>query len=67
MYFYNNLPLEKDRAFHLNKLEIASPKDNFGQVWLKMWKVYDNDEDDKDGQWINFDQKSSLQSLDQLS
>jgi len=31
----NYLPLEKDGALHLNKLESPSPKDALCQVWLK--------------------------------
>ena len=34
--FRSYLPLEKDRALHLNKLEFPSPKDAFCQVWLKL-------------------------------
>ena len=34
--FRNYLPLEKDRALHLNKLESLSPKDAFCQVWSKL-------------------------------
>ena len=36
---YNYIPLEKGGAFHLNKLESLSPKDDLCQVWLKlaMW------------------------------
>ena len=30
------LPLEKDRALHLNKLESPSPKHALCQVWLKL-------------------------------
>ena len=33
--FPNYLPLEKDGALHLNKLESPSPKDALCQVWLK--------------------------------
>ena len=32
----NYLPLEKDRAHHLNKLKSPSSKDAFCQVWLKL-------------------------------
>ena len=28
---------------------------------MKMWKVYDNNDDNDDGQRTNFDQKSSLE------
>ena len=59
IYFHNNLPLEKCRTLHLNKLEFASPKDDLCQVWLKMWKVYHNN-DDGDGQRTKFDRKSHL-------
>jgi len=34
--FCNYLPLEKDRALHLNKLESPSPKDALCQVWMKL-------------------------------
>ena len=34
--FHNYLPLEKERALHLNKLESSSPKDALCQVWLKL-------------------------------
>ena len=34
--FRNYLPLGKDGALHLNKLESPSPKDAFCQVWLKL-------------------------------
>ena len=30
-------------------------------------KVYDNANDDNDGQWTNFDQKSSLEPLAEVS
>ena len=33
---------------------------------MKMWKVYDNDDND-DGQRTNFDQKSSLEPSAQVS
>ena len=33
--FRNYLPLEKGGDLHLKKLESPSPKDAFGQVWLK--------------------------------
>ena len=33
--FRNYLPLEKGGALHLKKLESPSPKDVWGQVWLK--------------------------------
>ena len=36
LLFRNYLPLEKDRALHLNKLESPSPKDALCQVWLKL-------------------------------
>ena len=67
------LPLEKGMVLHLNKLESTSPKDALYQVWLKfgsvvlekkkMWKVYDNDDDNndaEDGQRTYCDQKSSF-------
>ena len=38
--FRNYLPLEKDRAFHLKKLESLSPKNVLCQVWLKLAKWY---------------------------
>ena len=55
--FSNYLPLEKGGALHLNKFESPSLIDTLCQVWLKlaqwfwrrrlkMWKVYDNDNDD---------------------
>ena len=34
--FGNYLPLEKDRALHLNKTESPLPKDDLCQVWLKL-------------------------------
>ena len=34
--FRNYLPLENDRALHLNKLESPSTKDALCQVWLKL-------------------------------
>ena len=34
---------------------------------MEMWKVYDNANDDNDGQRTNFDQKSSLEPLAQVS
>ena len=34
--FPNYIPLEKDRALHLKKLESPSPKDALCQVWLKL-------------------------------
>ena len=34
--FRNYLPLEKDRAPHLNKLDSPSPKNALCQVWLKL-------------------------------
>ena len=36
LLFRNYLPLEKGRAFHLNKLESPPPKDALCQVWLKL-------------------------------
>ena len=36
LQFHNYLPLEKDMALHLNKLEYLSPKDALCQVWLKL-------------------------------
>ena len=32
-----------------------------------MWKVYDDDNNDDEGQWTNFDQKSSLEPWAQVS
>ena len=59
--FCNYLPLEKDWALYLNKLEFPAPMDalvGIGPVVMekkmKMWKVYDNE----DGQQTNFDQES---------
>ena len=34
--FRKYLPMKKDRALHLNKLESPSPKDALCQVWLKL-------------------------------
>ena len=34
--FRNYLPLEKDRAIHLNQLESPSPKDVLCQIWSKL-------------------------------
>ena len=39
LQFHNYLPLEKDPALHLNKLESPSPKDRLCQVWLKFGPV----------------------------
>ena len=36
LLFRNYLPLEKDVALRLNKLESHSPKDGLCQVWLKL-------------------------------
>ena len=36
LLFHNYLPLEKGRAFHLNKLETPSPNDALCEVWLKL-------------------------------
>ena len=36
LVFHNYLPLEKDRALHLNKRESPSPKDALSQVSLKL-------------------------------
>ena len=38
LFFFErcSLPLEKDGALHLNKLESPSPKDALSQVWLKL-------------------------------
>ena len=36
LLFRNYLPLEKDRALHLNKLQFSSPKDALCQIWLKL-------------------------------
>ena len=38
--FRNYLPLEKDGALHLNKLESPSPKDDLCQVWLKLAQLF---------------------------
>ena len=42
LLFLYYLPLEKDKALHLNKLESPLPKDALYQVWMKMalwfWK-----------------------------
>ena len=74
--FRNNLPLRKGGALHLNNLESPLPKDlvaslvEIGPVVLekkvKMWKVYDNNNND-DGQRTNIDQKSSLEPSAQVS
>ena len=37
--FHNYLPLEKNAALHLNKLESPLPKDALCQVWLKFGPV----------------------------
>ena len=34
---------------------------------MKMWKVYDNDNDKDDRQWTNFDKNSSLEPSAQVS
>ena len=39
LLFCNYLPLEKDRALHLNKLESPSTKNALCQVWLKFAHV----------------------------
>ena len=36
LLFRNNLPLEKEGALHMNKLENHSSKDALSQVWLKL-------------------------------
>ena len=42
--FCNYLPLEKNAALHLNKLESPLPKDALCQVWLKLaqwfWRIW---------------------------
>ena len=48
--FHNYLPLEKGGALYLNKLESPSPKDALCQVWLKLAQVYDDDDNDGNGQ-----------------
>ena len=40
LLFWNNLPLEKGGALHLNKLESASPKDALCQVLLKLVQCF---------------------------
>ena len=37
---HNYLPMEKSRVLHLNKPELASPKDTLCQVWLKFAKQF---------------------------
>ena len=44
--FSNYLPLEKDRALHLNKLESLSPTDALCQVWLKLAQWFWSGEED---------------------
>ena len=34
LYFCDYHPFEESLAFHLNKLEFSSPKNNLNQVWL---------------------------------
>ena len=78
----NYLPLKKGVALYFFKLESPSPMDVLSKLVeidpvvpekkIKMWKVYDNDddndEDDNDaGQRTNFDQKSSLEPSAQVS
>ena len=80
--FRNYLPLEKGMALHLNKTWIPFTQGYFVQSLveigpvvlekkMKMLKVYDNanddDDNDNDGQRTNFDQKSSLEPLAQVS
>jgi hypothetical protein len=36
LLFCYYLPLEKGNPFHLNNLEFPPPKDDLGQVWLKL-------------------------------
>ena len=69
------LPLKKGMALHLNKLEFNSHTQGcfvpslvkIGtevlEKKMKMCKVYDND----DGQWTNYDQKSSPDPKAQVS
>ena len=53
-YFVIISPLEKGVVFHLITFKSSSPKDALCQVWLKlvlekkmkMWKVYDNNDND---------------------
>ena len=47
-----------DRDLQSYKMESPSTKDALCQIWLKtnMGKVYNDDNDDDDGQRINFDQ-----------
>ena len=69
--FFYYIPLEKGGALHLNKYDPTSPKNSWCQVWLKlalwlkMWNVYDsnndNDSNNDDGQRTNSDQKSLLE------
>ena len=77
--FRNYLPLEEGRALHLNKLESASPKDAFCQVWLKLalwfwrrrWKCekFTDGQTDRrmDRRRTTGDQKSSLELSAQVS
>ena len=76
--FRNDLPLEKGVIIHLNKL--VTPTHfrmlcaKFGWNWPSgsgeediTWKVYDNYNINDDGKRTNFDQKSSLEPLAQVS
>ena len=81
MYFY--LPLEKGGPFIWINLNSLHPKMFVPSLVeidpvvlekkMKMWKVYDNNnndannDDNDDGQQTNFDQKSSLEPLAQVS
>ena len=76
--FRNYLPLDKGGALHLNDLESRLPKDALCQVWFKsvqwFWrrrwkceKFTKTTTDNDDGQRTNFDQKSSLEPLAQVS
>ena len=40
LLYGNYLPLEKDWAHHLNKLESPSPKDALCHVWLQLAQLF---------------------------
>ena len=71
--FPNYLPLKKGGALNpLHPRMLLAKFGCFGPVVLekkmKMWKVYDNNNDNNnEGHWTNFDQKSSLEPSAQVS
>ena len=65
LLFRNHIPLEKDEALHLHKLEFPSPKDALCKVWLKFlakWFFLRTD-----WRWGTGDQNSWLKLSAQMS